>query len=119
MTQPVPVSARLDRAWQRGYETGLAEKRDRLAVIAIALALFALWRQVDVRKHAHLLPWAIVASLVALVVIGPLLLLGLGIWGSVCLIGNRRQKGSSRARTGPVRHSIAKRTTVSDHDPTG
>ena len=115
MTPPVSVSAKVDRAWQRGDEAGLADQRDRLAIMAIVLALFTMWRQIDVRRHAHLLPWAIVASLVALVVIGPMLLLGLGIWGGVHVIGNHLQNESSRPHPEPSRDSIAGTTAVRNH----
>lgn len=57
------VPDRVDAAWRKGYEAGLAERSDhRLALVALAVSGFTLWRQVDMRRNSHLLPWAILAS---------------------------------------------------------
>lgn len=69
-----PVSARVDRAWLIGYEAGRAERAERLAIVSLAISVFTLWRQRRIRSHWYLLPWAIIFSLVAFVVLGPIVL---------------------------------------------
>jgi hypothetical protein len=62
------VPDRVDRAWGQGYTTGVEDGRRewrRIALVSIALAAFTLWRRQAVKGHAHLLPWALIASLFA------------------------------------------------------
>jgi hypothetical protein len=97
------VPDRVDRAWGQGYEAGKADGK-RIAIVALAITAFTLWRHPSVRGHSHLIPWALVGSLVALTLVlcaVPFVLGTLGIRAGV-----RHHRANKRRRpTTPVVYS--------------
>jgi hypothetical protein len=55
-----PVSARVDVAWQRGYDAGKAEKRATVALVLGVFATVSPW----LKGKGHLLPWVIMATVI-------------------------------------------------------
>jgi len=69
MTAPVPVSTRVDRAWNRGYQSGLADGK-RVAVIASLVAAYTVLRRHRINPLVAA-AWAVALGAVAVVTILP------------------------------------------------
>ena len=76
MTAPVPVSTRVDAAWQRGYETGVTDGK-RVALVASAITVYTVLRRHRINPVAAG-AWTLAAAVVLIVPATLLLALGLG-----------------------------------------
>jgi hypothetical protein len=86
------VPDRVDRAWLQGYESGKAERAERLAIVAVVLSALAFLR--GRRVPFFLAPWVLILAVAAVVPVLFVLACVLAIRAGKAVVRWRRNRPS-------------------------